>query len=108
MSTDRTLPLHTDPWFTFRFADDRIVPRFHLEGVAPGVDFVIDGGRGDTLRLCRREARRIGPVRQNKNDLRRIVRALRRGDQRGHVGAAPGDQDRGAASVRVHSANSPR
>lgn len=27
-------PLYKDPWFTFRFADDRIVPRFHLEGVA--------------------------------------------------------------------------
>jgi putative acetyltransferase len=30
------LTLHRDPWFTFRFADDRIVPRFHLEGVFPG------------------------------------------------------------------------
>ena len=27
------IPLHQDPWFTFRFADDRIIPRFHLEGV---------------------------------------------------------------------------
>ncbi len=25
--------LHEDPRFTFRFADDRIIPRFHLEGV---------------------------------------------------------------------------
>ena len=30
------LPLHRDPWFTFRFADDRIIPRFHLEGIPPG------------------------------------------------------------------------
>ena len=30
------LPLHQDPWFTFRFADDRIIPRFHLEGVEAG------------------------------------------------------------------------
>ena len=30
------LPLHKDPWFTFRFGDDRIIPRFHLEGVPPG------------------------------------------------------------------------
>ncbi len=30
------LPLYRDPWFTFRFADDRIIPRFHLEGVPPG------------------------------------------------------------------------
>jgi hypothetical protein len=30
------LPLYQDPWFTFRFADDRIIPRFHLEGVEAG------------------------------------------------------------------------
>lgn len=30
------LPLHHDPHFTFRFADDRIIPRFHLEGVEIG------------------------------------------------------------------------
>jgi hypothetical protein len=30
------IPLHKDPWFTFRFADDRIIPRFHLEGVEAG------------------------------------------------------------------------
>jgi hypothetical protein len=29
-------PLYEDPHFTFRFADDRIIPRFHLEGVAVG------------------------------------------------------------------------
>jgi hypothetical protein len=29
-------PLYEDPWFTFRFADDRIIPRFHLEGVEAG------------------------------------------------------------------------
>jgi len=29
-------PLHHDAWFTFRFADDRLIPRFHLEGVAKG------------------------------------------------------------------------
>lgn len=29
------LPLYHAPWFTFRFADDRIIPRFHLEGVSP-------------------------------------------------------------------------
>jgi len=27
------IPLHHDPCFTFRFADDRIIPRFHLEGI---------------------------------------------------------------------------
>lgn len=30
------LPLYHDPWFTFRFAEDRIIPRFHLEGVKSG------------------------------------------------------------------------
>jgi hypothetical protein len=29
-------PLHHDRYFTFRFADDRIIPRFHLEGVEAG------------------------------------------------------------------------
>ena len=30
------IPLHRDPDFTFRFADDRILPRFHIEGVGAG------------------------------------------------------------------------
>jgi hypothetical protein len=30
------LPLYHDPHFTFRFADDRIIPRFHLDGVEAG------------------------------------------------------------------------
>ena len=30
------LPLFQDSWFTFRFAEDRIIPRFHLEGVEAG------------------------------------------------------------------------
>jgi putative acetyltransferase len=30
------IPLHHDPHFTFRFADDRIVARFHLEGIDVG------------------------------------------------------------------------
>jgi hypothetical protein len=30
------LPLYEDSGFTFRFADDRIIPRFHLEGVEVG------------------------------------------------------------------------
>jgi hypothetical protein len=30
------LPLYHDPHFTFRFADDRIIPRFHLEGIEAG------------------------------------------------------------------------
>jgi hypothetical protein len=30
------LPLYQDPWFTFRFAECRIIPRFHLEGIEVG------------------------------------------------------------------------
>ena len=30
------LPLYNDPHFTFRFAEDRIIPRFHLEGIEAG------------------------------------------------------------------------
>ena len=30
------LLLYHDPHFTFRFADDRIIPRFHLDGVEAG------------------------------------------------------------------------
>jgi len=30
------MPLYEDQHFTFRFADDRIIPRFHLEGVEAG------------------------------------------------------------------------
>lgn len=30
------LPLYEDLCFTFRFADDRRIPRFHLEGVGAG------------------------------------------------------------------------
>jgi len=30
------LPLYHDSCFTFRFADDRMVPRFHLEGIEKG------------------------------------------------------------------------
>jgi hypothetical protein len=29
--------LYQDPWFTFRFADDRIIPRFHLEFQNQGI-----------------------------------------------------------------------
>jgi hypothetical protein len=47
-------PLHQDPWFTFRYADDRIIPRFHLEGVEAGRRvsvFRIDPGTGERLGL---------------------------------------------------------
>ena len=47
------LPLHEDSWFTFRFADDRLIPRFHLDGVEVGRRvklFRIDADTGE--RLC--------------------------------------------------------
>jgi hypothetical protein len=48
------VPLYEDPWFTFRFADDRLIPRFHLEGVRAGRQvsvFRIDPGTGERLGL---------------------------------------------------------
>ena len=52
-SVTKMLPLHHDPYFTFRFADDRIIPRFHLESVEAGrrvTVFKIDPATGE--RLC--------------------------------------------------------
>ncbi len=48
------LPLYEDPQFTFRFADDRIINRFHLEGVEAGRQvkvFKIDPSTGEWLGL---------------------------------------------------------
>jgi hypothetical protein len=47
-------PLYEDPHFTFRCADDRIIPRFHLESVPAGEHvsvFRIDPGTGERLGL---------------------------------------------------------
>ena len=35
------LPLYIDNGFRFRFAEDRIIPRFHLEGVRLGAIVII-------------------------------------------------------------------
>jgi hypothetical protein len=46
------IPIHEDPHFTFRFADDRIIPRFHLEGIEAGRRvsvFKIDPTTGERL-----------------------------------------------------------
>jgi hypothetical protein len=46
------LPLYEDAGFTFRFADDRIIPRIHLEGVEAGRQisvFKIDADSGERL-----------------------------------------------------------
>ena len=48
------LPLYQAPWFTFRFADDRLIPRLHLEDVEAGrrvAVFKIDPGTGERLGL---------------------------------------------------------
>jgi hypothetical protein len=50
-------PLYEDPHFTFRFADDRLIPRFHLEGVEVGRRisvFQIEPGTGERLGLLAR------------------------------------------------------
>ena len=44
------MPLYEDAWFTFRFAEARIIPRFHLEGVEAGRRvsvFKIGSGTGE-------------------------------------------------------------
>jgi len=50
----RMVPLYQDSWFTFRFAEDRLIPRFHLEGVSPGSQISViklDLETGDRLGL---------------------------------------------------------
>lgn len=51
------IPLYEEPQFTFRFADDRIIPRFHLEGIEAGrrISVIrIDPGTGERLGLLAR------------------------------------------------------
>ena len=46
------IPLYRDSYYTFRFADDRNIPGFHLEGVEAGrrVDvYRIDPSTGERL-----------------------------------------------------------
>jgi hypothetical protein len=48
------LPLYEEPHFTFRFADSRLIPRFHLEGIGAGRQvkvYRIDPGSGERLNL---------------------------------------------------------
>lgn len=42
------LPLHRDPHHTFRFADNRIIHRVHLEGVGAGVRVAVYRIRPET------------------------------------------------------------
>jgi hypothetical protein len=51
------LPLYQDGWFTFRFAEARIIPRFHLEGVPQGQRisvFKVEPETGERLGLLAR------------------------------------------------------
>jgi hypothetical protein len=43
------IPLYREPFYTFSFAEDRKVDRFHLDGVPPGRRVVVefDGRRID-------------------------------------------------------------
>jgi hypothetical protein len=53
------LPLYEDPQFTFRFTDNRIIPRFHLEGAKANRRvrvYRIDPGTGERLGLLAIEA----------------------------------------------------
>jgi len=48
------IPLYQDPYFTFCFADDRLIQRFHLEGLEAGRQvsvFKIDTATQDQLGL---------------------------------------------------------
>ena len=48
------IPLHRDRHFTFRFAEGRIIPRFHVEGVGDGRRisvFKLDPASGERLGL---------------------------------------------------------
>jgi hypothetical protein len=48
------LPLYRDPHFTFRFDEDRLVDRFHLDGVEAGTPvsvFALDPATDERLGL---------------------------------------------------------
>ncbi len=59
-------------------------------------NFMIDGERGDALRLGPGEPGSIGAVGNHSNDLGRICRGARGLDQAHHIGAAARYQDRRA------------
>lgn len=47
------VPLYRDRWFTFRFDDDRRIPRFHLEGLPAGARVAVHAADPDTLQPTR-------------------------------------------------------
>jgi hypothetical protein len=53
----RMIPVYREPHFTFRFADDRLIPRFHLPDVPAGHEvsvIQVDPDTGARLRLLAR------------------------------------------------------
>src|SRR5438034_8413259 len=55
-------PIYQDPWFTFRFAEDRLIPRFHLEGVPVG--WRVSVHKADPAALLRRRGNAQRPGRR--------------------------------------------
>lgn len=47
------IPLYEDPCFTFRFAEVRIIPRFHLEGSEAGL-------RAEVFKIDAATSKRLG------------------------------------------------
>ena len=66
------IPLYHDPHFTFRFEDDRLIPRFHLEGVGAGRRvnvYRIDPATGERLGLLTLRQLVLHPVRHLRHHL---------------------------------------
>src|SRR5688500_8796591 len=56
LTDTRMHPVYHEPHFTFRFADDRIIPRFHLDGGEVGTPVAVyrlHPGTGERLGLLR-------------------------------------------------------
>jgi len=83
------LPLYRDPGFTFCFGEDRIIPRFHLEGVPRGTPVSIikvDPATGERLGVLARATVGEGgwtdlhePIRVGAGDAFVVLPEARRG-----------------------------
>lgn len=47
------IPLYREQWFTFRFGEDRLIPRFHLDGLPAGTSVAVHAADPDTLQPIR-------------------------------------------------------
>src|SRR5262245_29719311 len=100
------LRLYQDPNFAFRFDDDRIIPRFHLEGVKAGRRvsvFQIDPGSGERVDiLATATASSYRPATRSEKRRRRDPAVLQCGGS-GVSARAPGEdlgaQERGGNSI---------